>query len=973
MGVVYKAKDIKLNRTVALKFLPPELTHISELKERSKREAQAAAALDHPNICTVYEFDDTEEKTFISMAYIEGQSLRERIESGPLNLDEALNIAIQVAEGLQEAHMRGVVHRDIKSANIMVTERDQAKIMDFGLAKVRGSALITKEATTMGTAAYMSPEQARGKDVDHRTDIWSFGVVLYEMIAGQLPFKGDNEQAVVYSILNEGVEPLKKLRSDVSEELQQIVFRTLEKDPKKRYQSAHEVLQHLKKLSDRDEGSGAKIVDARALLQLLKRPKIALAVLAIFLLLATAVFVPYQKRVKLQQARELIPLIEKLAEERKYFEAYELAVQAEKVIKNDSTLVGLMPIISDDLTIITQPEGAGVYLKRFAPDERGNFPEREHIGITPINHLLLARGDYKLAIEKEGFVPVEHIASSALNRNEATFGVSPNIKIEIKLHRVEDIAENMVFIPEGDYQLASSKAPTTAKIHLDDYFIDKYEISNKQYEEFTNAGGYVQKMFWKYSFIENGKTLSWEEAMQHFTDRTGLPGPRSWVNQEYPEGKANYPVTDITWYEASAYAEFAGKSLPTIFQWEKAARDRAVTHFVGQVMPWGLLSAKGMSEYRGNFEGRDTTPVDSYEFGLSPYGCYNMAGNVKEWCLNEMTGGFTTTGGSWEEPEYMFYAFGALPGFYSSRAVGFRCVKMSVENIRDQGAMRINIDVLTPSYSPVDEATFESFLSHYQYDRRPLDVQVVETKETDDWRREKVTFAGLEDDRIIAYIYLPKRAAKPFQCISLMPGYDVFLGRTIPEYVQWFLAPHIKAGRAVMAVVQKGAVERPLDQERILPSPISSVKYRDRIVYWSTEYSIGIDYLATRGDIDMDKIAHIGFSIGASYLGIIHTAVEDRYRSIVFVGGGIFKPMLPALPEANQVNFAPHVKPPKLVLHGKYDEILVYKTMTIPLYELIAEPKRLELVDGGHMPPLEIRVPIINNWLDETLGPIKFK
>ncbi|MBN2408206.1 MAG: protein kinase, partial [Candidatus Aminicenantes bacterium] len=173
MGVVYKAEDTKLKRTVALKFLPPELTHISEVKDRFMREAQAAAALDHPNICTVYEFDETEDSSFISMAYIGGQSLKKRIESGPLELEEALKIATQVAEGLQEAHKKGVVHRDIKSANIMVTERDQAKIMDFGLARVAGGTLLTKDGSTMGTVAYMSPEQARGKEVDQRTDIWS--------------------------------------------------------------------------------------------------------------------------------------------------------------------------------------------------------------------------------------------------------------------------------------------------------------------------------------------------------------------------------------------------------------------------------------------------------------------------------------------------------------------------------------------------------------------------------------------------------------------------------------------------------------------------------------------------------------------------------------------------------------------------------------------------------------------------------
>ena len=156
MGVVYKAQDTKLKRTVALKFLPQELTHISEVKERFMREAQAAAALDHPHICTVYEFDEVEDKTFISMAYIDGQSLKKKIESGPLELDDGLRIAIQTAEGLQEAHKKGIVHRDIKSANIMVTEKDQAKIMDFGLARITGTTMMTKEGMAMGTIMRMA-------------------------------------------------------------------------------------------------------------------------------------------------------------------------------------------------------------------------------------------------------------------------------------------------------------------------------------------------------------------------------------------------------------------------------------------------------------------------------------------------------------------------------------------------------------------------------------------------------------------------------------------------------------------------------------------------------------------------------------------------------------------------------------------------------------------------------------------------
>jgi len=250
MGVVYKAHDTKLKRTVALKFLPQELTHISELKERFMREAQAAAALDHPHICTVYEFDEGEEKTFISMAYIEGQSLKKKIESGPLELDEAIRIAIQTAEGLQEAHNKGVVHRDIKSANIMVDERNQAKIMDFGLARVTGTTMVTQEGMIMGTIAYMSPEQARGEVVDHRTDIWSFGVVLYEMFSGQLPFKGEHDQAVVYSILNEKPKPLTDMRSEIPMSIEQVIDKAMEKDLDNRYQNIDELLDDLKSISE---------------------------------------------------------------------------------------------------------------------------------------------------------------------------------------------------------------------------------------------------------------------------------------------------------------------------------------------------------------------------------------------------------------------------------------------------------------------------------------------------------------------------------------------------------------------------------------------------------------------------------------------------------------------------------------------------------------------------------------------------
>ena len=246
MGVVYEAEDTKLRRTVALKFLPPGLTRDPQARARFVQEAQAAAALDHPNICSVFEIGEAEGATYIVMPCIKGRSLKQRIAAGPLSLEEALDIAGHVAEGLKEAHERGILHRDLKPANIMLTEKGRAMIMDFGLAKLTGSADMTRTLAVMGTVAYMSPEQARGEAVDQRTDIWSFGATLYEILTGEMPFGRKSDQALVYSILHETPEALTRLRSEIPLQLERIVQKALEKDKSRRYQNMAEILDDLK-------------------------------------------------------------------------------------------------------------------------------------------------------------------------------------------------------------------------------------------------------------------------------------------------------------------------------------------------------------------------------------------------------------------------------------------------------------------------------------------------------------------------------------------------------------------------------------------------------------------------------------------------------------------------------------------------------------------------------------------------------
>ena len=247
MGEVYLAEDTSLDRKVALKFLPKDYTADANAIARFKREAKAVAKLNHPNIITVYEISEFEDTTFIAMEYVEGSSMRDVIKEGEMSIDIVTNIATQICEGLNEAHKVGITHRDIKPENILIDRQGRVKVLDFGLAQIKGANRLTKETSTLGTLKYMSPEQYKRSKIDHRTDIWSFGVVLFEMLTSELPFRGEYEAALMYSVVNEEPKSLISLRHDTPQNLQQIVSKTLEKDPENRYKNIEDILIELKK------------------------------------------------------------------------------------------------------------------------------------------------------------------------------------------------------------------------------------------------------------------------------------------------------------------------------------------------------------------------------------------------------------------------------------------------------------------------------------------------------------------------------------------------------------------------------------------------------------------------------------------------------------------------------------------------------------------------------------------------------
>jgi formylglycine-generating enzyme required for sulfatase activity len=680
-----------------------------------------------------------------------------------------------------------------------------------------------------------------------------------------------------------------------------------------------------------------------------------------------------RNRSNVNWAAAQIPQIKELSASGKRFEAYDLALEVQKYVAVNPDLDAAMPSIADSITITTEPAGASVYLKRYQPDDRGVFPERQLIGMTPISGLRIPRGPQIVYIEKEGYAPVERtiLGRVAVFANSLEFN-SPPIKISQWLIESGSNPGRMVFVPGGDYRLLSSQRPNDEKARLDDYFIDKYEVSNQEFKEFVSGGGYARQEYWKVPIVKDGREISWSEAMLLFLDRTSLPGPREWSNQDFPPGRADHPVTGVTWYEAAAYAEFRGKKLPTIYQWEKASNSRDAYPLQTQFMPWGAFSVGDPLNNRANFDNAGTLPVDSGEFGMGPFGALNLAGNVSEWTLNEGSDGFYATGGAWGEPLYTFSYFGVYPGLFESSKRGFRCARLAVPDQAsgDQGGAIIQQVQDAPDFKRTTEAQFRELARVYDYAKTPLDAQVVEVTQTADWRREKITFNGSGGERAIAYLYLPHNAARPLQVIQWVSGSHIDSGVfPLPLDTEAWLGPAIKAGRAVIAVVVKGNSERPWPEGFEFPS-VRTAEYRDLLVNRYTDHRRGLDYLETRDDIDMGRAAFAGLSSGANQ-GLILPAVETRYQGVFLIAGGLKSDNMDSHPGANPINFAPHIRAPKYVLNGRFDEAFPVKSGIESMMKLFSGPKQLELFDGPHAPPMEVLVPAMNKFFDQTLGAVR--
>jgi len=925
MAVVYRARDLKHDRLVAIKVFKPELAHALG-PDRFLREIKVTAQLSHPHILPLLDSGEADGLLFYVTPYVEGESLRHRLERDrKLPLDEALRITREVADGLESAHRRGVIHRDIKPENILL-EEGHAVIADFGIARAVAESAedrLTATGIAVGTPDYMSPEQrmaGRAGPIDARTDVFALGAVLQELLG-----------------------------PDVPDDVARVLKKALDEIPDRRFSTAAEFAAALPRPS-----SGTS--DLGAVTRIARRPRVAIPAVLVLLLAVLTIMLPGRARARRDRGRELLTRAAQLVDSGRYEEAYAAWTGAERALPGDSAVAKLQPKVADILTVTSEPSGARVWIQKF--DTAATHPrDSVLLGETPIRERRMARGDYRLVIAKHGFVPVTTMSATYGTRPQlARFRMGTPVPISVRLVAADSVPADMVFVPGGRYQLAGPSMPLGQQTDLADFLLDKYEVSNEQYRTFVASGGYRRP------------------ELARFADRSGMPAPRGWTGQEYPAGRGRYPVTDASWREAGAYCAAHGKRLPTVFEWEKAARNGATAPGEGVMMPWGYVRPGDATSLRANFQSNGPAPVDAYPFGISVYGAYNMAGNAKEWIANPLRDGYGVMGGSWEDPIYLYAAFGGLAADASSPALGFRCARLVDTTVagRDQGAFRIPIENRTPHYATIAPAAFRSLLEHYRYDSRPLEVSVLETVETPDWTRQKIRYVALEGDTALAYLYLPRQAAAPFQTMVYLSSTAAFVQiRSVPEEVELIIAPNIRAGRAALAIVFKGMAERPFGPGWEPPAN-NSVRLRDLMVLHATELRRGVDYLASRPDIDMRRLAYVALSWGAGSR-LLLAAVDERFHAIVLMGGGIDERVsATALPEASSINFAPYIKPPKLLLNGRDDEEDPWVTRGLSLWNLLREPKQLVLVPGaGHLVPLETRVPAINRFLDQMLGPVK--
>ena len=675
-----------------------------------------------------------------------------------------------------------------------------------------------------------------------------------------------------------------------------------------------------------------------------KAPKARPAVIAtaVALLLAAAVggWLYHRWSERRWAHEQAAPEFFSLLTQRKSLAALTVLEQALKYSPSDPTLKQ----VSDDniltASIASSPLGATVEVQDYV--EPPDAPWRS-LGVTPLKDVHLPNGYFRWKISKAGV-------------GEMVVAGTPRKTMAFALDAWLGSPSGMVPIPANTWTGSVDFVGWLGPYKLPQYYIDRYEVTNRDYQKFVDSGGYEKKEYWTEKFTQGGHDLSWNEAMAQFRDPTGRPGPSTWTGGHFPEGKADFPVSGVSWFEASAYAAFAGKSLPILAQWYHAAPSDAARYIV----PVSNISTNALAS------------AGAYK-GLGPFGTYDTAGNVREWIVNPNdTDGRLILGGSWKSISYLYYDPAALSPFDRSEENGFRCVKNGgpLPAEATGPVKRWTRDFST--FKPASGDVFQAYELLYAYPTAPLHEKVDGVvKETADWREEKVEFdTGYRGERMAAYLFLPKNVRPPYQTVLFFPSADIMFmadndgGRNLGDIR--FFDYIVQSGRAVMYPIYENTYERRVKFS--LPRGAQNIQITTD---WYKDAARSLDYLATRQDIDNRKLAYLGDSMG-SVEGVIVAALQpDRLKTAIFLDGGYF--LDPPTPGGDEADFAPRVKQPVLMVNGRYDYVFPLDKAQDPLFAMLGTPekdKRHLILDTPHdvtaqRPQL---TKAVLDWLDQYLG-----
>lgn len=695
---------------------------------------------------------------------------------------------------------------------------------------------------------------------------------------------------------------------------------------------------HEKKLHERERGSAARPHDRgpkggtrRAGLPTLPAWDIGLiaglAVLGIAAI-GTSIWLLH-RQARVRWANDIaIPEIERLLETSNNGKAYEMAVRAGLFIPRSPRLNRLWPLVAGTLSFETDPPGAVVSVE----DQQEPDGAWARAGVTPFSGARTYPGCKHWKAELAGHETAEGILFIRQG-HEAS--------LKIRLDPAGSLPPGMVRVTGGTHSIGSYALAAVPAVKLQDYLLDRFEVTNGEYRAFIDAGGYRDRRYWKEEIVKDGRFLPWAEAVRTFVDSTGRPGPATWALGDYPAGMAQYPVTGVSWYEAAAYAEYAGKRLPSVFHWHYAA--------IAEMDDSFILS-------RSNINGDGLAPVGTFK-GLGAFGTYDMAGNAKEWCWNKSGEKRSILGGAWNEIQYWFSEYDCYPPLLREANFGFRCMKEMGQPGTDEAAFQAVEPFRPPDYDKMvacPDDVFEVFRRLYAYTKPDLEPRVESRQDwSEDTALEKVSFTDASGaGRVIAYLFLPRRFPPPYQSVVYFPGssamdldrifdYGAFKSREVDLYPG--------SGRAFVFPVLAGTFERRKEG----PADRTREERRERWIRLHRELARCLDYLETRPDFDRDRIAYEGLGWGA-WSGPIHLALDGRFRVGILVSGGLYfgtyRPEVYS-PEWDSINFAPRVKVPILMQNGIYDTHFPPEGSVRGLFRRLGTPpadKHLLLYPTGH-------------------------